>query len=380
MDEKKSIRFTLLFLLGIYLIFAVASMAKTEDAYSLTEERPLASKPVAEKKAIVEGTFQTAYETYVEDQMAGREKFLGLRAFVDVLLNKKRTDTVYFGKNQYLFEIHLQQEFPDSLAEQQLSALENLAETENATVILLPTSAGFYSEYLPLNAPSFSQKTILDEAGSLLGEEHFIDGRTVLGDKKEEYLYCRSEQIITGLAAYYFYAPWCSITNTSRYPYNKNILQTAAENVAGALERETETGESFDTILYQKETLKYKVRVLYPDGTTGESVYDEAALLSEDPFDYYLGGKKGITVIRTDSKHQKTLVMATGDNGLTFVPYLLSHFDKIVICNGISGDTLREQIAACRAENEDTQVLAFYDVVELLQEFDYGTVGETETR
>ena len=111
MDEKRNAILTIGLICAILLSFTVADLCNDDRIYSETENRMLASKPVFSEEAVRSGEYSEDYEEYVTDQFVGRDKWIAIKTRMDILLQKKDINGVYLGKEDYLIEQHLPQDF-----------------------------------------------------------------------------------------------------------------------------------------------------------------------------------------------------------------------------------------------------------------------------
>ena len=75
--------------------FTAATIIKPSDDFSETENRSLAQMPKLTGKNILDGTFESDYESYLTDQFILRDAWIGLKTDVERLAMK--------GEQGYLF-------------------------------------------------------------------------------------------------------------------------------------------------------------------------------------------------------------------------------------------------------------------------------------
>lgn len=94
---------------GIFLVFLIVAFAfnlfSKDKAYSESENRMLAQKPVFSFANLVNGKYMKDMEDYVTDQFFIRDKWINLKVLEDLTLGKKESNGVYIGKKDYLMEI-----------------------------------------------------------------------------------------------------------------------------------------------------------------------------------------------------------------------------------------------------------------------------------
>ena len=124
MNEKRSAIFTIAVLASILLVFTVADLIKDDRLFSETENRILAVKPKFSLEAMFQGKYMKDYETYVTDQFVSRDKWIAIKTYTDIALGRKEINGVYLGKDGYLIEQHLPEDYPKELEEEKTALLD----------------------------------------------------------------------------------------------------------------------------------------------------------------------------------------------------------------------------------------------------------------
>ena len=89
MEDKKNALFTTAVIAAIILIFTIADLCRGDRLYSDTENRLLAARPTVSRENIFSGKYAEDYEAYVTDQFVSRDKWIGIKTRMDILLQKK---------------------------------------------------------------------------------------------------------------------------------------------------------------------------------------------------------------------------------------------------------------------------------------------------
>ena len=87
--EKVNAAVTVLLLFAVILVFTIADIAGEDRLYSETENRLLASKPELSAENLIRGSFARDYENYVTDQFVSRDKWISIKTYVDLILQKQ---------------------------------------------------------------------------------------------------------------------------------------------------------------------------------------------------------------------------------------------------------------------------------------------------
>ena len=203
--EKVNAAVTVLLLFAVILVFTIADIAGEDRLYSETENRLLASKPELSAENLIRGSFARDYENYVTDQFVSRDKWISIKTYVDLILQKQEMGGVYLGKDGYLLEQHSPEDYTRETIDKRLQLLKKLVDDWEADVMLVPTADNILTDKMPANAPCFSQEFFLEEVRDLVGSEHYVDAFSMLKEHSEEEIYYRTDHHWTSLGAYYGY-------------------------------------------------------------------------------------------------------------------------------------------------------------------------------
>ena len=208
MEEKKNAFFTTAVVAAIILIFTIADFFRGDRLYSETENRMLAARPDVTRDSIFSGQFAEDYETYVTDQFVGRDKWIGIKTRMDILLQKKEINGVYLGADNYLIEQHLPEDYSELLVAKRTALLQKLVKQWDAAVMLVPTADNILTDKMPAYAPYYDQAALLETIAEQVGDDHYIDVYGSLKAHAEEEIYYRNEHNWKSLGDYYGYIGW----------------------------------------------------------------------------------------------------------------------------------------------------------------------------
>ena len=91
-------------LAGMLGVMSLIELIPLQKSYSAREDRELKGRPGFSLKSVADGSFMEEYETYREDQFAGRSLWLSIRNGVDLLAGRRDSGGVFKGEDQYLLE------------------------------------------------------------------------------------------------------------------------------------------------------------------------------------------------------------------------------------------------------------------------------------
>ena len=385
MGERNNNIFTVFIICGIIMIFTVADFVKHDRVYSETENRVLASKPKFSKEGVLSGRYAEDYEEYVTDQFVGRDKWVGIKTGLDVLLQKKDINGVYLGKDGYLIEQHKPEDFPKEQEIQRLTLLETLVEKWNAQVMLVPTADNILTDKLPAHAAYFDEAAFLERVKEKIGKANYIDVYSVLEEHAQEDIYYRTDHHWTSLGAYYGYYAWVKSTGRLPYYYAPDKMQIVTEEFLGTLHSKVRLPRRADAIRIFPETNKKEISVTYDFQKTTHSYYEESYLDTKNKYGYFLDDNHGFVEITTGYARSNTLFVIKDSYANSLIPLLAPHYKTIYVVDlryfnsrlfSFMEQYLPQESTAAAGNNAPygngkMDVLVLYNCVHFLEDFHY---------
>lgn len=371
MDEKKNSIFTISIIAAILLIFSVADLFQKDRLYSEMENQLLAKKPQFARETFLRGDFGRDYEDYLTDQFAGRDKWVSIKTRTDILLQKKDINGVYLGKDDYLIEQHLPDDYSAEQESKKLALLKTLVDEWNARVMLVPTADNILTEKLPAYASYYDESLLLEEVRELVGERSYIDVYSILEAHKEEEIYYRTDHHWTSLGAYYGYLAWTRETLSFLYPYNPANMTTVSDDFQGSLHSSVPVIETTDEIRIFPETKERPVGITFDFDGTGNSFYEESYLAGKNQYGYFLDDNHAFLEIQTDYKNGRTLFLIKDSYANSMIPLLQPHYSTIYVVDlRYYNGSLFRLMESCEPEG-GMDVLVLYNCIHFLEDFQY---------
>lgn len=367
--EKVNAVVTVLLLFAVILVFTIADIAGEDRLYSETENRLLASKPELSAENLIRGSFARDYENYVTDQFVSRDKWISIKTYVDLILQKQEMGGVYLGKDGYLLEQHSPEDYTRETIDKRLQLLKKLVDDWEADVMLVPTADNILTDKMPANAPCFSQEVFLEEVRDLVGSEYYVDAFSMLKEHSEEEIYYRTDHHWTSLGAYYGYRAWADFAGEKPYPYNTDTMVPASSDFLGTLHSKVNIAWKKDSIYYFGETDIMPVTVTYDMQKTTNSLYEEDYLDTKNQYGFFLDDNHALVEINTGNQTGKTLFVIKDSYANCFVPLVLPHYDTVYMLdlryyNGRLYELLQQYA-------DDADVLVLYNCIHFLENFVY---------
>lgn len=371
MDEKKNSIFTIGIVAAILLTFTVADFLQKDRIFSEMENRLLAKKPKFERETFLRGDFGKEYETYLTDQFVSRDKWVGVKIRSDILFQKKDINEVYLGKDDYLIEQHLPENYSEELEDEKIALLGKLVDKWGARVMLVPTADNILTEKLPAYADYYDESQFLEKVRKRVGERSYIDVYSILDAHKEEDIYYRTDHHWTSLGAYYGYLAWTRETLSFLYPYNPENMTTVSDNFQGSLHSRIPVIETTDEIQIFPETKERPISITYDFKNTGNSFYEESYLAGKNQYGYFLDDNHAVLEIHTDYQTDRTLFLIKDSYANSFLPLLQPHYSSIYVVDlRYYNGSLSRLMESCKPE-KGMDVLVLYNCIHFLEDFQY---------
>lgn len=197
-----------IFLTGLFSLFIggilVGSLLLPDRTFSPMENRNLAKPPKLSWENVESGKFMSDAESYVNDQIMGRDFWVAMKAWSERLSGKQENNGIYFAKDGTLIR-HLDTPSQETLA-QNAGYINQLVENVSVPVYfgLIPSAAEVWADRLPAGAPTADEQAIIEEMYSAV-QAQTVDLCTPLNAHRDEELYYRTDHHWTSLGAYYGY-------------------------------------------------------------------------------------------------------------------------------------------------------------------------------
>lgn len=335
MNRRQAWNVNTLFLIMIFG-FTAATLINPDQEYSESENRTLAQMPQATVETVLNGAFESDYETYLTDQFVARDAWIGLKTDVERLMLKSESKDIYFAEDDYLIEKHTGV-FTSDTAELNPRILGQFAKlyedrfgADHMTFMVVPNAVEILEDKLPAFASPYDQEGYLKQIQKQLPEGTWFDTSAILREHKEEEIYYRTDHHWETLAAFYVYQAWAQQKGYDVPSQDDFEIETASDSFEGTIQSKLGIDARKDTLeLYlPKEDIFYTVQT--GDGAEVEySVYDRTALETKSKYDIFFGGNHAMVKIATRAETGRRILVIKDSYAHCFVPFLLEEFDAI---------------------------------------------------
>lgn len=305
-----------------------------DQSFSEMENRTLTQKPKFSVERLLEGRYTTKYEKYVNDQFYGRDWWVRLKSSVDLFLNKRENNGVYYGEDGYLIEDFTPgTEVAINQNIQAINAFYKKHENMKHYFLMVPNAISILSDKLPQHVPTINQETYMDELEKNLNLGlTFINPTDSLKQHQEEKLFYKTDHHWTTLGAYYTFLEVAEAIGFSVDDDYRVETVTSAFN--GTLTSSSGYGvrdlDNIEVYLPNDETNQVVVNYVEEQKRTA-TLYDVTKLQGKDKYATFLGGNHSLVKIMTTSMSEKKLLLIKDSYANAFVPFLTSYYSEIVM-------------------------------------------------
>ncbi|MBU5483683.1 hypothetical protein KQI86_05025 [Clostridium sp. MSJ-11] len=322
-----------LLLLGYLISIFAVNIIIPQRKFSESENRVLQEKPKFSLDKLLKGKYTSDYEKYVADQFPIRDFWIGVKSSTERVMGKKDNNGVYLGKDGYLFQMFNKPEEKDFKNKiESINSFSSQNPKINKYFMLVPNSIEILEDKLPMFASPDDQKLYIDKVQNSLDKSiNFVDVYSPLKDKKNEYIYYKTDHHWTTKGAYYAYKVLASAMNfTPKTEEDFNISKVSDDFYGSMYSKSGFRGLEPDSINLYLPKNEQNLIVSYSDkDENSNSIYTMDNLNKKDKYTVFLDGNHPVVKISTQVENGKKLLIIKDSYANSFVPFLLDHFNEI---------------------------------------------------
>ena len=333
------------FLLAVFG-FSLAFWILPDRDFSEQENRALRTLPAFTLEKLASGKFSDEINDYFADQFPIRDALVGVKGFAEIAMGKRENDGILLGADGYLakrrFDMMLQNgeilpdmdAFDEAHVRDAAEAIRRVSESLEVPFSVFLTGRTVDVAASKLAYPSSYSDALLallrEELGTMEG---YIDSVPLYRERLEngEDVYYRTDHHWTSLGAYYASVAFCNANDI--VPYELDTYETVVKTgfmgtLYGWAGKPASLKENPDYTVAHYPHIGYSMIA----GNSG-NWYNTSAL----NYNYnnyagmFINGDNPLTLITSENKNGRTLMIFKESYGNAFVPFMIDYFEQIVV-------------------------------------------------
>ena len=207
-EKIKSLIIILTFSLFIGTVSITTFITAPHRDYLENEKRFTAEMPEFSTDGLLDTSYLTAFEEYIEDRIFARSFFVGANAYLHLASGSNILENIYLCQNGYL--INAPKALNEKTVSNNISRFEEFSKKVSlpSKMIIVPSPGYVMESILPDKTPSYCDDYIFSFAESTLSHTKLIDVRDSLRKSFENggSLYYKTDHHLTSLGCYTLYS------------------------------------------------------------------------------------------------------------------------------------------------------------------------------
>ena len=347
--------------------FGLLHILLPDRTFSPVENRTLSSMPDFSWSALVDGSYTSRLEKYLEDQFPLRDGWMGLKNRYEYLLGKREFHGVYLCGDRLIHKIE-----DASRAEQNIAYLQKLTELTDIPVYLglIPTAAEVYRDQLPAGAENFDQAAYLKKVRESVPDAVWVDMEKLMDGASGVSLFYRTDHHWTSAGAWHGYAALMEAMGEPFEPLG--TPETVSEDFYGTLY------SSSGVHWLAPDTIE---RYVSGEGVTVENfekgethgLYVDSFLGEKDKYASFLGGNTPLYIIRNpEATSEEKLLVVRDSYSDAMAPFLSQYFAEIHL---VDLRYYRTSVVEYARENGMDRIFVCYSVENFVKDLDAVFMG-----
>ena len=365
----KQKQLTILFIIIIGSL-SIINLISPSKSFSEKENRYLQQIPKPTWTSIKSGDFSSEFEKYTGDQFIFRDSWIGLKTLSEKVMLKKDNGRVYFGKENYLFDVkedldEIQYDKNINYLNQFVANLDSIDKKIEITALLIPTKASVLKDKLPTFAPIVDEDVLFNDLEKDLDNDiKLVNPQKSLSLNQDTYY--KSDHHWTSFGAYLGYKDYLICRQELPLALEKFNKEVVSEDFLGTSYRKANLfsyqGEKIEKYTLDNDN---KLSVVYNDVRVSDSLYDASFLEKTDKYAYFMGGDHALVKISNTNVSQKKLLIVKDSFANSMIPFLSNHYKDIYV---VDTRHFNGSILNLIEENNIKEVLMLYNIQTLVSE------------
>ena len=345
------------------LAFSVLLIVLPKQEFSENENRYLEEFPEFNLDTLLDGSFMTDLEKYVQDHFPFRNSFVNVKSNTELLLGKTENNNVYIGKDGYLLEKNtaMDEHRLERIA-MIINSISKDAKDFNVTVMIAPTSITINEDKLPKYAKEFSE---LDRINTIYTNLKNTTNIELYEELKElnntTQAYYKLDHHWTTRAAYEAYVKYITSINGNVLPLEDFEQEIVTKEFYGTTYSKANLYDLAPDEITTYTNLKNEFEIQYAkQNITTDSFYNKDYLTKKDKYAMFLNENQELVIVTNKTiNSNKNLLVIKDSYANCFIPFIANNFKTTHI---IDPRYYAKSITEYISENNIDEVLFLYNM------------------
>ena len=316
---------------GVIIFISFFTFVMPKKTFSENEKRILAEFPEFTWKNISSGNFGDEFEKYLSDHIAGRDFFVGVNSYFDMLMGKNSLGNIYNCKDGYL--INAPKTNSDEGFVRNMNNIEKFTVNcgLDATLMIIPNAGYIMEDKLPMFHGNYRDGELFEKASELTPSVRFFDTRSHLAQSYNNGggVYYKTDHHITSEGSYVLYREYCRLMGMD-YPERDEYTVERYEGFRGT----TYSGSGYflntdDTLEIWDNGLKVNVTLEEKDSVETDRLFYREHLDNLDMYPVYLDGNHSYVHIENSRGRSGNLLIIRDSYAQNLAPFLAYNYKNI---------------------------------------------------
>lgn len=313
-------------------IFALLYILLPHDSFSEKEKRTLAEFPEVSLSSILDGSFESGFETWLSDHVPGRDALVGLHAYYELASGRNGLSGVILGRDDSLFAAPEEADMEQVV--NKCSRINALAEATGVptSVMLIPTSGYMHPEALPALHASYPdgevaeavREALSDGIAFLWPEDRFL----ALADEE---LYYHTDHHLTSRGAYEACACFAESLGLAPVAASSYEIEAIDDFYGSMYAKAGLWNVEPDRVEIWRSQVLGDVTVSFDDRDSSDSLFFPEHLTEMDKYPVFLDGNHALVTIETNRADGENLLIVRDSFGHCFAPFAADYFKSITL-------------------------------------------------
>jgi len=312
------------------LTFSILLVFLPKKDFSENENRYLEEFPSFNLDTLLDGSFMTDLEKYVQDHFPFRNTFVNIKSNVELALGKTENNNVYIGEDGYLIEKNTAMD--EHRLERIAMIINNIsknAKNFNVSVMIVPTSITINEPLLPKYATEYSEldriNKIYNNTENTTNIELYEELRTL---NETTPAYYKLDHHWTTRAAYEAYVKYITSINGNILPLEDFEQEIVTEEFYGTTFSKANLYDLRPDEITTYTNLNNEFEIQYvKENITTNSFYNKDYLEKKDKYAMFLNENQELIIVTNNTTtNNKNLLVIKDSYANCFIPFVANNF------------------------------------------------------